>query len=58
VQHFLYTPNEGSHWYVKIGCYRHVLGDKNNFLTWKPVVKGNVTLRNNTPGKIIRVTSV
>ena len=49
----LYAQNEGSHWYVDSSYFKHMSGDKSKFLTWKLVEKGNATLDNNAPGKIV-----
>lgn len=35
------------------GCSRHMIGDRRNRITYKPVDKGNVTFGNNAQGKII-----
>lgn len=49
----LYAQNGGSQWYFYSGCYKDVSGDKCKFLSLKPFNKGNVTVGNKAPGKII-----
>jgi hypothetical protein len=39
-------------WYIDSRCSKHMIGDKSKFLTLSENKSGNVTFRNDAPGKI------
>ena len=39
-------------WYIDSGCSKHMMGDKDNFLSLSERKSGNVTFGNDAPGKI------
>jgi hypothetical protein len=39
-------------WYIESGCSKHMTGDKGNFISLSEIKSGNVTFRNDDPGKI------
>jgi hypothetical protein len=39
----MYAQDKGSHWYIHIGCSKHMTEDRNKFLIIKEEKGGNVT---------------
>ena len=54
----LKSTKKNSQWYLDSGCSRHIMGDKDQFITLKVKEEGNVTFRDNAKGKIIGIDKI
>jgi hypothetical protein len=48
----LASQRQNNPWYIGSGCSSHMKGDKSKFLSLKECKSGNLTFRNDAPGKI------
>jgi hypothetical protein len=49
----LHAQNNTSQWYIDSGCSKHMIGDRNKFLTLNKTKGGNVMFGNDNSAKII-----